>query len=233
MLQGRLRFPQAPSVASPAGASVTSFFKHISEDPRYLKVQPTFVDPGTIRNRITRGWLVTLLGKLIIAVVKLRFRVVLVGRLPLQPCLVFSRHDSYWDGVIISVLDSRVCPVTSRFWKNVPVAGAFLTGYGVIWTEEDTVARSVAAIRAGRCPWIAPYGFEPRSGRAEPRGGAALIAKEVECPLVQVVLARKRAGRLGQPVRPTLEITVREPLMPLPGESAQALTRRLHFSQRE
>ena len=194
---------------------MTSFFAYLSDDPRYAEQREP--RPTALR----RGWLVTLLGKAVIAVVKLRFRVVLAGRLPPVPCVVFSRHDNYWDGVIMAVLDSRICPITSRFWKKAPLVGRFLTGYRVIWTKDGAVDSAVAAVRAGGCPWIALYGFERRTTQREPRSGAAHIARAANCPLVPVSLT------MGRGRRPTLAITVGQPIHVLPGETTEALTNRI------
>lgn len=127
--------------------------------------------------------------------------------------MAVSFHRSYWDGLLVCMLDARITAVTSRAWRSVPLVGAFLQAYGVIWTGEDVVEKAGRYVRDGGICWLAPCGFVRPGEHPHPHSGAAQIARSTGAPIVCVTLAdggrpRRRPGRrdltvvIGEP-RPT------------------------------
>jgi 1-acyl-sn-glycerol-3-phosphate acyltransferase len=165
-----------------------------------------------------------LISRLIIFYIRATRRIVILGGLPPIPCVAVSLHRSYWDGPLICMLDPRITAVTSRTWKQIPGVGTYLEGYGVIWTEEDVVARASRYVRNGGICWLAPYGFVPAGERPRPHTGAAQIAQATGAPIVCVTLKRGRPSSVL--ARRPLTIVIGEPLLTAAEDTVETLTGR-------
>ncbi len=159
-----------------------------------------------------------------------RFDFSLTGELPESGCVLVSHHDSYWDGVVAAALDPRVVPVTSKRWRSIPAVGWVLDSYGVLWTDQQTVANATGLVLHGAACWIAPRAFDDGRSDRPAHHGAAGICIDAKAPLVPLTLsglsrpARRRCPRSGA------EITIWPPIWPEPGESAQRFAERLESS---
>lgn len=164
---------------------------------------------------------IVVIARVVMVVVRLRFRVRVAGTLPVGGAVAVSVHRSYWDGPVVAVLHSLVVPVTSAHFRSVPGVSWFLRHYGVIWTGSDAVAAGVDVVRGGGICWLAPFGLTPgdrEPDRANGKTGAARIALATQCPVVGVHFEHR--GR-----RLTIRIT--EPLRPGDDEGPDELTDRL------
>ncbi|WP_407939655.1 lysophospholipid acyltransferase family protein [Motilibacter deserti] len=201
-----------------------SLADYVAYDPRYSSSARHRRRPPQVAGR---GPVVRLIASLIILGVKTRFRLKWSGELPASAFIAVSRHDSYWDGVVACVLDPRIMPVVSRFWRRVPFVGWFLRSYGAIWTKDQAVANAIDAVFAGRCPWIAPFGFERRTPRSSPSPGAVQIARGADCPLLVIQMKRIPATPRRLLGRPELHVTASEPFRLSADEPLRTLTIRL------
>jgi 1-acyl-sn-glycerol-3-phosphate acyltransferase len=162
--------------------------------------------------------------RLVAATLRARFAFSLSGELPALGCVVVSHHDSYWDGVVAAALDPRVAPITSGNWRSIPVVGPVLRSYGVLWTDDQTVASATALVRRGAACWIAPRGFD-RARENPAHLGAARICVAAGAPLVPMSLSG--LARPARRPRSPAAIAIWPPVMPGPGESAEAFAERL------
>ena len=162
--------------------------------------------------------------RLVAATLRARFAFSLSGELPALGCVVVSHHDSYWDGVVAAALDPRVAPITSGNWRSIPVVGSVLRSYGVLWTDDQTVASATALVRRGAACWIAPRGFD-RARENPAHLGAARICVAAGAPLVPMSLSG--LARPARRPRSPAAIAIWPPVMPAPGESAEAFAERL------
>lgn len=208
-----------------------------SEEPpalpwRYLATASP-VDLGA-RRRVVGGarpsrWallLASLISRLIICYVRLFRRIEILGALPATRCVAVSLHRSYWDGLLVCMLDPRITAATSRAWKFVPVVGRYLETYGVLWTGEDVVAKAARYVRDGGICWLAPCGFDPSGECPHPHSGAAEIARAASAPIVRVTLEDGGRPRFGIGRR-RLTIGIGSPLWPAAGEPVEAVTERI------
>lgn len=180
-------------------------------------------------HRSTRPALVlnSLISPLVAVLIRARFDVSLSGGLPPLGCVLVSRHDSYWDGVLIASLDPRVVPVTSRRWRSTPAVGRFLDFYGVLWTGDDTVASAISMIHRGAACWIAPRAYGRGAIDTPLHLGAARICIGARAPLLPVTLSGLRAGTRSHGPRSTAAIDIGQPIWPESGEDAAAFAQRL------
>lgn len=167
------------------------------------------VEGGARTSRSAR-LLTSFISRLIICWVRLTRRIVICGALPSSPCVAVSWHRSYWDGLLVCMLDSRITAVTSRAWKSIPGVGQYLETYGVIWTGEDVVPTASRYVNGGGICWLAPCGFVRAGGCPHPHAGAAQIARATGAPIVRVTLegggrrrcllgGRRLTIRIGKP----------------------------------
>lgn len=170
--------------------------------------------------------LASFVSRLIICYVRLTHRVVLRGALPATGCVAVSFHRSYWDGLLVCMLDPRITAVTSRSWRSVRGVGRYLESYGVLWTGEHVVARAERYVRDGGVCWLAPCGFAPSTDCPQPHTGAAQIARATGAPIVCLTLRRGIPSR--RPLRRgTLTFLIGEPLPGKAGDTVDAVTARL------
>ena len=128
-----------------------------------------------------------------------RFRALEASRVPPDgPVILACNHVSYLDPVVLGVGVRR--PVTYLAKKElfaVPVLGRVIAGLGAYSLDRE--AGGVAAVRAalralkdGRCIGIFPEGGRNRDGRAQDKGGAALLAALSGAPVVPAAIAGTR-----------------------------------------
>ena len=170
-----------------------------------------------------------MIGRLVACYVRLTHRIVIRGTLPGTPCVAVSLHRSYWDGLLICMLDPRITAVTSRAWKSVLAVGPFLETYGVIWTEDDVITKATRYVRDGGVCWLAPWGYARSGERPHPHSGAAQIAHATGAPIVSVTLD---GGRRRWLRRRRLTILIGEPTPTAVDESVESATDRLIASLR-
>ncbi len=193
-------------------------------DPLDVGARPR-VD-GATRPRPCASGLASLISRLIICYVRTTRRVVIHGTFPDGGCVAVSLHRSYWDGLLVCMLDPRITAVTSRAWRSILAVGAYLDSYGVLWTGDDVVPRAARYVRDGGICWLAPCGFDPSGQCLRPHSGAAQIAQATGAPIVCLTLRPGPAPRrpLG---RRTLTVLVGEPLPIAGGDRPEDVTARL------
>ncbi len=135
---------------------------------------------GMIANGIVRPVVLTLL--------RIVFKVRIVGRVPGEACVIAAHHSSYFDGPLLGLVDRRVQPIFNRRFGESRSFGWFFRAVGGIPTRTDTLTRAVAVIRAGGVVWIATAGFTPGTVQKRPRRGAARIVQETGAPLVPMIV---------------------------------------------
>lgn len=130
------------------------------------------------------------------------FRAFNAERVPATgPVIIACNHVSYLDPVVLGIGFRR--PITYLAKKElfaIPVLGPVITWLGVYPLDRE--AGGVAAVRAalralkeGRCVGIFPEGTRNLSGRAEGKGGAALLAALSGAPVVPAAIAGTRRAR--------------------------------------
>jgi 1-acyl-sn-glycerol-3-phosphate acyltransferase len=123
------------------------------------------------------------------------------------PVILAANHVSYFDPVVLGVAVGR--PVTYLAKKQLfalPVLGPLITGLGAYPLDREAggAAALRAALRAlkdGRCIGIFPEGTRNRSGQAEEKGGAALLAALSGAPVVPAAIIGTRNPRSLTPIR--------------------------------
>lgn len=180
---------------------------------------------GSVRNSRSGQLSASFISRVIIFFCRVTRRIVILGALPPAPCVAVSLHRSYWDGPLICMLDPRITAVTSRTWKQTPGVGTYLEYYGVIWTEEDVVARASEYVRNGGICWLAPCGFVRSGDCPQPHTGAARIARATGAPIVCVTLKRGHPRSVFG--RRPLTILIGEPLLIAADDTLEPLTDRL------
>jgi len=136
------------------------------------------------------------------------FRAVAAENVPASgPVIVACNHVSYLDPVVLGI--GIVRPLTYLAKKElfaIPVLGPVITGLGVYPLDRE--AGGVAAVRAalralkeGRCVGIFPEGTRNRTGNAEGKGGAALLAALSGAPVVPAAISGTRRARPFHPIR--------------------------------
>jgi 1-acyl-sn-glycerol-3-phosphate acyltransferase len=160
------------------------------------------------------------------------------GRVPRVPALVAVNHSSYFDAVVLAaVLPEGGSFVAKRELASAWVPRFFLTQLGTEFVERFDAKRSVedtakltAAARRGRSLVVFPEGTFGRATGLQPfRMGAFVVAAQAGMPVVPVALRGTRSIlRDGSwfPRRGTVTVVIGEPLVPLGGDWAAALTLR-------
>jgi 1-acyl-sn-glycerol-3-phosphate acyltransferase len=156
-----------------------------------------------------------------------------------KPFIVAPNHIALWDVVfIIARLPGAVCVMKKSILRN-PVlgGGARLAGYIANDGTTRMIRNAASALEAGGQLLLFPEGTRTRPGARwiNPlKGGCAIISLRAQVPIQPVFIrSDTRFLEKGWPLwkRPVFPIHIRietgEPLIPQPGESAQALTRRL------
>lgn len=155
----------------------------------------------------------------IIFLARRRWRFRFYGAWPSGPTILISRHNSYWDGLVVSMLDWRIAPVTSSNWRKVTLVGRYLNAYGVLWTDDDPIDKGLEVLRQRGMVWLAPAGFD-RGDTPQIKTGVARLAMAAEVPVVPVSInILPRQGRrnvlkiqLGTPVSRPGNLTSAEDL---------------------
>jgi 1-acyl-sn-glycerol-3-phosphate acyltransferase len=156
-----------------------------------------------------------------------------------KPAIVAPNHASLWDVVfIIARLPRAVCVMKKSILRN-PVlgGGARLAGYIANDGMTRMIRSAASAITGGGQLLLFPEGTrtKPDACWINPlKGGCAIIALRAQVPVHPVFIrSDTRFLEKGWPLwkRPVFPIHIRievgDPLIPQPGESAQAFTRRL------
>jgi 1-acyl-sn-glycerol-3-phosphate acyltransferase len=170
---------------------------------------------------------VSLLARVIATATRARFRISVAGELPAGGCVLISHHNSYWDGLIAAALDPRVTPITSRNWLSIPLVGAFLDAYGVLWTGDHAIAHATALVRRGSVCWLAPRAFDRGKRHPQRHLGAARICMEGGVPALPLSLSGFSAATRGPGARPRVRIEIGRAIAPESGESPAAFTARV------
>jgi 1-acyl-sn-glycerol-3-phosphate acyltransferase len=123
-----------------------------------------------------------------LALLRLVFRVRIVGNVPREGCVIAAHHSSYFDGPLLGLVDRRVQPIYNRRFLESRTFGWFFRAIGGIPTRSDTLTRACELIRAGGVVWIATAGFTPGDTHRRPRRGAARIVQETGAPLVPMIV---------------------------------------------
>lgn len=144
--------------------------------------------------------------------------------------MLVSHHDSYWDGVLAAALDPRVVPITSSRWRSIHGVGWALESYGVLWTNEQTVASATGLVLRGAACWMAPRAYDRGASDGPVHLGAARICVGAQAPLVPMTLSGLGRIARGRRPRSLAEVAIWPPVWPTPGESAAAFSRRLEAS---
>jgi 1-acyl-sn-glycerol-3-phosphate acyltransferase len=154
-------------------------------------------------------------------------------------CIVAPNHTSLWDVVfLVARMPRAVCVMKESILKN-PVlgGGARLAGYIANDSRTRVIRNAAEALAAGGQLLLFPEGTRTRRHARwiNPlTGGCAIIAMRSGAPVLPVFIrSDSRYLEKGWPLwkRPSFPIHMRieagQPMMPLPGESAQEFTRRL------
>jgi 1-acyl-sn-glycerol-3-phosphate acyltransferase len=154
-------------------------------------------------------------------------------------CIVAPNHTSLWDVVfLVARMPRAVCVMKESILKN-PVlgGGARLAGYIANDSRTRVIRNASDALAAGGQLLLFPEGTRTRRDARwiNPlTGGCAIIAMRSGVPVLPVFIrSDSRYLEKGWPLwrRPSFPIRMRieagQPMMPLPGESAQQFTRRL------
>jgi 1-acyl-sn-glycerol-3-phosphate acyltransferase len=158
---------------------------------------------------------------------------------------VAANHSSFIDFMVVGLVGTRRGRLIRFMAKqavfDAPVSGQLMRGMGHIPVDRahgETAARTAyRALRAGEVVGIYPEAtigraFEVKD-REDVRRGAAYLALRTGAPLVPVAhwgvhRVLTVGGRVGLRRGTAVRVLVGEPLTPLPGEDAEALTDRLH-----
>ena len=179
-------------------------------------------------------------------VLGLRIDVEGAERLPRTgPVVVAANHSSFIDFMVVGLVGTargrliRFMAKQSVF--DFPVSGALMRGMHHLPVDRahgETAARAAyRALQAGEVVGIYPEAtigraFEVKD-RADLRRGAAYLAQRTGAALVPVAhwgvhRVLTVGGRVSLRRGTAVRVLVGEPLVPLPGEDADALTDRLH-----
>jgi len=169
----------------------------------------------------------SLLVRVAATTIRARFDISLSGELPPSGCVLVSHHDSYWDGVVAASLDPRVVPITSGRWRSIPALGRFLDSYGVLWTDDETIATAISLVRGGVACWLAPHAYDRGAMHVPAHLGAARICVGASAPVVPLTLSGLRRSARRRRRRTVAAIAIGPPIWPNPGESAAAFSARL------
>ncbi|MEP6855745.1 MAG: lysophospholipid acyltransferase family protein [Pedococcus sp.] len=176
----------------------------------------------------------------------LRIDVVGAERLPpMGPVLVAANHSSFIDFMFVGQVGAargrlvRFMAKQSVF--DAPVSGQLLRGMHHIPVDRahgETAARSgLRALQAGEVVGIYPEATISRAfvvkDRSDVKRGAAYLALRTGAPIVPVAhwgIHRIYTvdGRVSLRRGTAVQVLVGDPITPLPGEDADALTTRLH-----
>ncbi len=170
---------------------------------------------------------VSVIARLIASTMRARFEISLSGELPPSGCVLVSRHDSYWDGVMAVALDPRVVPITSARWRSIRFAGWVLDSYGVLWTGERAVDGAIALVQRGCACWVAPRAYDRGESDRTAHLGAARICVGAQAPAVPVRMTGLAAGARLHAARSRAEVSIGPPVWPHPAEGAQEFSERL------
>lgn len=181
----------------------------------------------TNRQSRVRDWIGNVGTGGLIGLMRLRYKVAVVGELPEDGGVVVALHHLYQDAMLMCALSNRVFPVTSSNFKTVPVSATYLKAYGVLWTRENAVRAGIALVRRGGLCYIAPFGYS-RSKRGSfsdvARLGAAHIALDAPCALTCVTFHGLKRRQLAW--RPVIRIVIGPTISPGPNETAAQLAQR-------
>lgn len=156
-----------------------------------------------------------------------------------KPFIAAPNHASLWDAVfIVANLPRAVCVMKKSILRN-PVlgGGARLAGYIANDGMTRMIRSAANALTGGGQLLLFPEGTrtKPNARWINPlKGGCAIIAARAKVPVHPIFIrSNSRFLQKGWPLwkRPVFPIHIRfevgDPLLPMPGESPQAFTRRL------
>ena len=161
-----------------------------------------------------------------------------VARMP-GPLILAPNHAALWDAVfIVARVPGVVCVMKKQILSNPFLGGgARLAGYIANDGMTRTIRAAADSLRDGGKLLFFPEGTRtaPDARWINPlKGGCALIAARSGAPVYPVFIrSSSRFLQKGWPLwrRPVfpirIELDVGAPMMPAPGESAHAFTRRL------
>lgn len=148
-----------------------------------------------------------------------------LDRLPSEPLLLASKHQSMWDTVIVNLLLREPALVLKRELMSIPVYGWYARKFGMIPVDRAAGAGALrgmvrearARFAEGRSIVIFPEGTRARPGASNPyRPGVAALYRQLGAPCVPVAvnsgLCWPRSGFGFRPGRVILEVL--EPIPP-------------------
>ncbi len=156
-----------------------------------------------------------------------------------HPFIAAPNHTSLWDAVfIIARLPQAICVMKKAILQNLVLGGgARLAGYIANDGMTRMIRQASESVSRGGQLLLFPEGTRthPDARWINPlKGGCAIIAIQAQVPVYPIFIrSNTRFLQKGWPLwrRPVFPIQLRidigEPLIPEPGESSQAFTRRL------
>ena len=177
-----------------ARSSLFALVQILITPPFALVALLTFPLPARARYRVITGWskLVVLFAALICGI---RYRVSGAANLPVQPCVVLSKHQSAWETLAFQVILPPQVLVIKRELLRIPFFGWGLAMLSPIAIDRASGVRAVRAMlaqgkdRLSRGFWVIVY---PEGTRMPPgtRGryqtAGAAIAAHAGVPIVPV-----------------------------------------------
>lgn len=190
--------------------------------------------PRTTRYRLTVGW-----PRLVIraarSLVGIDYRVIGAGRLPDEPAIVLSKHQSTWETLFYPVwMQRELCYVFKRELLWLPFFGWGIGLLDMIHIDRrqgavasDQLLRE-GAIRLAQGRWIVlfPEGTRTRPGiRTRYKTGGARLAVRTGVPVIPIAVnSGEHWPRRAFVLRPgTITVSIGEPIASV-GKTAEALS---------
>ena len=134
---------------------------------------------------------------LLAAICGLRYQVRGLERLPQQPCIIASKHQSAWDTMIFGLLARRPGHILKRELLRIPLFGWYLLRAGGIPVDrkggasalKGMIAKARRTIEDGRHVVIFPEGTRVAPGQRIPyHPGVAALYSQLKVSVVPVAL---------------------------------------------
>ena len=162
--------------------------------PYALLALCTFPFPALTRYRIIKGWALIMLA-LLRSVCGIRYRVLGAERIPPQPCIVMSKHQSAWETIAFQAVFPPQVQVIKRELLWIPFFGWGLAMVSPIAIDRRAGGRALRQmieqgadrLARGFCVIVFPEGTRVAAGtRGRYRPGGAILAKETGVPILPV-----------------------------------------------
>jgi 1-acyl-sn-glycerol-3-phosphate acyltransferase len=162
--------------------------------PYALLALCTFPFPALTRYRIIKGWALIMLA-LLRSVCGIRYRVAGAERIPAQPCIVMSKHQSAWETIAFQAIFPPQVQVIKRELLWIPFFGWGLAMVSPIAIDRRAGSRALKQmieqgadrLARGFCVIVFPEGTRVAAGsRGRYRPGGAILARETGAPILPV-----------------------------------------------